>query len=283
MSHAKAARISPESRLVAFAAAGLAAAIYLGAFAASFFGLASLAAYMAIPVALQYVVPAVIDLALILFTLATLLRRARGQSTWKTNSATAFWILVSMAANTFHVLVAAGPVSGWGVGTYAGATLSALMPLSALGASLVLENLLIEDPAPVVTPVVGIEAEVAAPAPAAVVAAAVAVPVITAERPEPERIEIPEAPGLSVAATATPRKSVVASVPTPPKARPVTADPKAIWDAASEDERISMLLRLKADKKKSWPQIATEAGISVSTAKRVLLKAPPIELLEATA
>jgi hypothetical protein len=279
MSHAKAARISPESRPVAFAAAGFAAAIYAGSFAASFFGLASLAAFMAIPAALQYVVPAVIDLALVLFTLATLLRRARGQSTWMTNAATAFWILVSMAANTFHVLVAA---SDWGVGTYAGATLSALMPLSGLGASLVLENLFIEDAASAVSPIAAPVAKATAPAPATVVAAApVTAPVIAAERPEPKLTEIPAA--IAVAAAAAPRQTVVASASTPAKARPATADPKAAWTAASEAERISIVLGLKADKKKSNPQIAAEAGTSVSSMKRVLLKAPPVELLEATA
>jgi len=285
MSHAKAARISPESRRVAFAAAGVAAAIYAGSFAASFSGLASLAAFMEINVALQYVVPVVVDLALVLFTLATLVRRARGQSTWMTNIATTFWIVISMSANLFHVLVAHDP-SIWGVGNYAGATLSALMPLSGLGAGLVLENLFIGDPAPAESPVAVPAAEVAAQT---VVAASVAVPVIAAA----ERTEIPAAPRLAVAAAASPRKPVVASVSTPAKARPATADPKAAWDAAkavkdawdaaaSKEEQTSVAQGLK-DVGKSNPQIAIAVGASLSTIKRLPLKAPAVEPLEATA
>ncbi|MGO4856195.1 hypothetical protein [Arthrobacter sp. 2MCAF14] len=275
MPPAKAARISPESRPVAFAAAGIAAAIYIGAFAASFSGLASLAVFMAIPAALQCVVPAVIDLALLLFTLATLLHRARGQSTWMTNAATAFWILVSMAANTFHVLVAT-PASSWGVGTYAGATLSALMPLGALGASLVLENLFIEDPAPAAIPVVAPTGEVASPAEAE---AAAPSRVITAERPE--RTATPAVPVLAVAAAAAPRKAVVAAVSAPSKVHRATADPKAAWAAASKPEQVSIALGMKG--KMSNRQIAAEIGISESTLKRLLRKTPPLELLEATA
>lgn len=271
MSPAKAARISPESRPVAYAAAGIAAAIYLGAFAASFFGLASLAAFMAIPVALQYVVPAVIDLALILFTLATLLRRARGQSTWMTNTATAFWILISMAANTFHVLVAAGPASGWGAGTYAGAALSALMPVAALGGSLVLENLFIEGPTP---------AEKSATAAAPVVAPVA--PIIAAVKgPAPEPTKLHAVPRLAVAAASAPRTAVVASVATPPKARPSTTDPKAEWEAASESERASIALAMKADN--SNQQIADTVGVSLSSVKRTLAKAAQEKLLAATA
>lgn len=259
MTHATAARISPESRPVAFAAAGLAAAIYLGAFAASFFGLASLAAFMAVPVALQYVVPAVIDLALILFTLATLLRRARGLSTWKTNTATAFWILVSMAANTFHVLVAAGPASSWGVGTYAGATLSALMPLSALGASLVLENLLIEDPKPA--------AAVDPAADVTPVAAAVEPTTLAPALPEPVRTAlhaVPQEPAASVT-----RPSVLASVPTTSKGRPAAGDPKSVWAAATQREQAALAQGLRSEGK-SIPQIAAEFGTSVATVKRRL-------------
>ncbi len=146
MTHPKAARISPDSRPIAYGAAGLATLIYLGAFATSFFGQASLAAYMLIPQQLQYVAPAVVDLALILFTLATLVRKSRGESTLVANLATGFWTAVSIGANVSHVLIPAGPPTSWTAGIYAGAALSALMPLAALGASLVIENVLIAGP-----------------------------------------------------------------------------------------------------------------------------------------
>ncbi|KRF04346.1 hypothetical protein ASH00_14680 [Arthrobacter sp. Soil782] len=142
----KPARISPESRPVAYGAATLAVLIYAGAFAASYHGLMDLAQHMLIPRQLHYVVPAVVDLALVLFTLATLLRRHRGESTVVTNLAAAFWVAVSIAGNVFHVLIPAGALETWTVSTYAGASLAALMPIAALGASLVLENVLIARP-----------------------------------------------------------------------------------------------------------------------------------------
>src|SRR5688500_18510373 len=143
MTQPKPARISPDRRPITYCAAGLAAAIYSGAFVNSFFVQASLAAYNLIPHDLQYVVPAAFDLDLILFTLATLVRKSRGESTVLTNMATGFWTLVSITANIVHVLIPAGPQSSWTAGTFAGAALSALMPLAALGASLVIENVLI--------------------------------------------------------------------------------------------------------------------------------------------
>ncbi|HEX9226703.1 MAG TPA: DUF2637 domain-containing protein [Arthrobacter sp.] len=242
----KAARISPESRPIAYTAVGLAASIYLGAFATSFFGQAALAAYMAIPYALQFVVPAVIDLALILFTLATLLRKTRGESTAWTNLATAFWTAVSIAANIFHVLVPAGPMEGWSFGTYTGAALSALMPLGALGASLVLENLLIEPP------LTGV-ADESATTPRG----AQAVQVTKA------------APKAALVDTA----AVAAALPTPlMRPAPQAARRKIPADAKSPEMPGELAARVLAYKAEGLtiPAIAVRVKMSESTVKRIL-------------
>ncbi|KIC68698.1 DUF2637 domain-containing protein [Pseudarthrobacter phenanthrenivorans] len=260
----KAARISPESRPIAFTAVGVATLIYAGAFTTSFFGQAALAAHMAIPSALQYVVPVVVDLALVLFTLATLLRKTRGESTLWTNLATAAWTTVSIAANVLHVLVPAGAAESWNFGIYTGAALSALMPLGALGASLVLENLLIEPPAAV--------------HPAA--SAVVAVPV--AKEPAVEAPDAPSEPAPAVEApaarptvlTAAERPAAaLASVPAlsvrPTPARPQAARPVAASKVTSDPRVIAQVLAHKAEGK-SIPAIADLVGKSESTVKRYI-------------
>lgn len=284
MTHPKAARISPDSRPIAFGAAGLASAIYLGAFATSFFGQSSLAAYMLIPPQLQYVAPAVVDLALILFTLATLVRRSRGESTLITNLATGFWTAVSIAANIFHVLIPAGPQASWTAGGYAGAALSALMPIAALGASLVIENVLIARPgievsAPVVTEeaapdiepehlAVPVPVEPKRELPVAVAAApaliqevpaeSVTVPVLVEARPAPAPRPAPPA-----AAAAAPLPA-----PRPVQQRQSAQDSTAAWAALSRAEQADLVQALKDDGL-SIPKIADQMGVSVSTIKRV--------------
>ncbi len=273
MTHPRAARISPDSRPIAYGAAGLASAIYLGAFATSFFGQSSLAAYMLIPPQLQYVAPAVVDLALILFTLATLVRRSRGESTLVTNLATGFWTAVSIAANVFHVLIPAGPQTSWTAGTFAGAALSALMPLAALGASLVIENVLIARPGVEVTPPVA--AEVVAPD---VEPKHLAVPVPAVVRAEPKQalpavIEAPPALIQEVPVESVPVLVEVHPAPAPRPAAPLPAprpvqDSTVAWAALSKAEQADLVQALKDDGL-SIPKIADQVGVSVSTIKRV--------------
>lgn len=266
MTQPKAARISPDSGAVAYGAAGLAGAIYLGAFAASFFGQASLASYMLIPQQLQYVVPAVVDLALILFTIATLIRRSRGESTLITNLATAFWTLVSIAANVLHVLVPAGPQSTWTAGTLTGAALSALMPLATLGASLVLENVLIAPPKADVQPET--KAETAPPV------VAVSAPKIKTED-QAVRVTVPAAALTAVSEptphTPNPGAAPVAAAPAPRKPAVSKTGPvqKEVWSDLSEDEKVDLVRRMRNDRGMSIPAVAKELGVSPSTIKRL--------------
>lgn len=274
MTQPKAARISPDSRLIAYGAAGLASAIYLGAFATSFFGQASLAQHMLIPSQLQFVAPAVVDLALILFTLATLVRRSRGESTLITNLATAGWTMVSIVANIFHVLIPAGRPESWSAGTYAGATLSALMPLAALGASLVIENVLIARPG----------AEQAGMEDTNVAAPGIASKGASAQEPSVARIEPESAAtgaGPSPVQDASRRKEelpVFAKALTVPAARqvqglatavtsPPPAAPPVDWDSLTKAERASLIHALK-DEGLSFPKISDLLGVSLSTVKR---------------
>lgn len=274
MTHLKAARISPDSRPIAYGAAGLAAAIYLGAFATSFFGQASLAQFMLIPGPLQFVAPAVVDLALILFTVATLVRRSRSESTLVTNLATGFWTAVSIAANIAHVLIPAGPLPQWSPGTYAGATLSALMPLAALGASLVVENVLIARPG-------GAKVAPAAAKLAAPEASKPAIPM-----PSVADSMEPKLTATIVSDTKTEKASRIGSKrlqepplpePSSPEATHSVASARAIvgkpelrctdWESLTKAERASRIQELK-DEGLSLPKISGRLGVSLSTVKR---------------
>jgi hypothetical protein len=284
VTHPKGARISPDSRPIAYGAAGLASAIYLGAFATSFFGQASLAQHMLIPAQLQYVAPAVVDLALILFTMTTLVRRSRGESTLITNLATAFWTLVSIAANIFHVLIPAGPQASWSAGTYAGAALSALMPLAALGASLVIENVLIARPAPepaVIRESVEVTQPADAPKPSAPVLVQpglkAATPVVMPSSvPVKDQLRVAEPVAVATEPRPTPApvhasRPVVAVASQPashkPQAHESVFAPEVDWEALSKSERWELIQSMKAQKL-SIPVIARQLGVSPSTVKR---------------
>lgn len=266
MTYPKAARISPESKPIAYGAAVLAGGIYLGAFASSFFGQASLARFMLIPEPLHFVVPAVVDLALILFTMATLVRRSRGESTLVTNLATAFWTVVSITANVAHVLIPAGPYASWSAGTYAGATFSALMPLAALGASLVVENVLI---APPEDEKAAVKEEAAAPVavtkgsltPAPAGVQLKSVPPVASEPQAATHQRRPEAVQAPSVTEAT-RTSVQAVTPRPVAVPPV---PRTPTDKA---DRALSIWSLKDDEGLTWAEISAKTGLSVSTAKR---------------
>lgn len=253
MTQAKAARIKPDSPTIAYGAAGLATAIYLGAFATSFFGQASLAAHMQVPEPIHFIVPIVIDLALVLFTLATLVRRSRNESTVFTNGATAFWTMVSVAANVLHVLVPAGAPADWIAGTYVGATLSALMPLAALGSSLVVESVLIE-------PAAKSEAA-AAPAAAQVqVKDPVVKPVARTAVVTPDPLPEPQVPVAS-------RPAPVARVREQRPAQ-LVAKKNGEWSALSTPERAERV-RALGERGLSIPKIAEALGTSESTVKRL--------------
>lgn len=275
MTHPKAARISPESKPIAYGAALLAAAIYGGAFASSFFGQASLAQFMLIPEPLHFVAPAVVDLALILFTMATLVRRSRGESTLVTNLATAFWTVVSITANIAHVLIPAGPYSSWSAGTYAGATFSALMPLAALGASLVVENVLIARPEAVRavakeenTAPAAVTKSPLAPAPARVQLKSVppVAPKPQAATPErlPEAAQATIVPEASTPRPAVPARTSVQAVAAP---QPVAVSPVP-RNSPSKADRTSSIYDLKEGEGLTWKKISARTGLSESTAKR---------------
>lgn len=274
VTHPKAARISPDSRAIAYGAAALASAIYLGAFTTSFFGQASLAKFMLIPEQLQYVAPAVIDLALILFTMATLVRRSRGESTLITNLMTSFWTGVSITANIAHILIPAGPQSSWYAGTYAGAALSALMPLAALGASLVIENVLIARPEPetVAEPAVAAK-RVTSPSPAVAQSKPKAAAHTSAPSPANDASPVVE-PGAEAMAPVQAPRAAVAAAPLPasntPQVRRSVGAPTVDWEVLSRAERWDLVQSMKErDSTLSNPVIAEQLGVSLSTIKRL--------------
>ncbi len=125
-------RLNPDTRPVVIATAGLVACLGLVSFAVSFAGLVSVAAWAQVPHWLRWAVPVFVDGALLAYTLAVLVQRARGESTRFAWSALAAFTAVSVAANAAHVL-GAQTDPDWR--SWAGAGIAGLAPLAVFAAT----------------------------------------------------------------------------------------------------------------------------------------------------
>jgi hypothetical protein len=138
------ARINPDTRPVVIATTGLVAFLGLVSFAVSFAGLVAVAEWAALPPALRWGVPVFVDGALLAYTLAIAVQRARGESTRFSWTALATFTLVSVAANAAHVL-GSRDAGDWR--TAAGACIASLAPLGILAATHTVTGLAIAPPA----------------------------------------------------------------------------------------------------------------------------------------
>jgi len=139
-----AARIDPDTRPVVLATVALVASLGLVSFTVSFAGLSAVAEWAALPNNLRWAVPVFVDGALLAYTLAVLVQRARGESATFSWTALAAFTAVSVAANAAHVLGVGDP-GDWR--TYAGAGIAAISPLGVFAATHTLASLAIERPA----------------------------------------------------------------------------------------------------------------------------------------
>ena len=80
----------------------LALAIAAASFVLSFHGLRDVATWGRVPLWLAWLVPVMIDAAVLCYTLAWLVQRARRESVWLSWSALALFIAVSTLGNTLH-------------------------------------------------------------------------------------------------------------------------------------------------------------------------------------
>ena len=138
-----ASRIDPDTRTVVVLTVSLVGALGAVSFAVSFAGLVAVAEWAELPHWLRWAVPVFVDGALLAYTLAILVQRARGESTRFSWAALGTFTLVSVGANAAHVL-GTGDVTDWR--TLVGAGLAALAPLGVLAATHTVADLAIARP-----------------------------------------------------------------------------------------------------------------------------------------
>lgn len=126
-------KINPDSRPVLVTIATGTALVFLASFALSFNALVDVSGWAHVPSWLAWAVPLMLDVALVVYSLSALVRRARGQSarfSWFLLSAFTLVSLLGNAAHSLGVPESVQPVVGTMV--------VALAPMAALAA---LENL----------------------------------------------------------------------------------------------------------------------------------------------
>lgn len=125
-------RIRPESPEMALCALILAVAVAVASFAVSFTGLISAAGWAGIPPVLRPAVPLVVDLSILVFTVAAVVARARGEDVRLAWSAVAFFTVVSMMTNATHALADDISTAQTLPALIIGAFIAGLMPLACL-------------------------------------------------------------------------------------------------------------------------------------------------------
>ncbi|MFE5334837.1 DUF2637 domain-containing protein [Isoptericola sp. NPDC056573] len=126
-------RLNPDSRPVLWTIAMGTTIVFLASFALSSVALYDVAGWAHVPQGLAWAVPVMLDVALVVYSLSALVRRARGQSAWFSWCLLAAFTLVSLLGNAAHSLgvsEAAQP--------FVGTVVAAMAPVAALAA---LENL----------------------------------------------------------------------------------------------------------------------------------------------
>jgi len=126
-------KINPDSRPVLVAIATGTALVFLASFALSFNALVDVSGWARVPSWLAWAVPVMLDVALVVYSLSALVRRARGQSAKFSWLLLSFFTVVSLLGNAAHSL----GIPAWAQ-PLVGTVVVALAPVAALAA---LENL----------------------------------------------------------------------------------------------------------------------------------------------
>lgn len=180
-------RINPDTRPVLSLAVTVTAALLAVSFLLSYNGLTGVAPRGIAEAGLAWSVPVTVDGAVLVYTLAVLIQRQRGDSARVSWSALGGFTAVSVAANAFH----AWDTSGHDAAGVVGAAIAGLAPVAVLVATHTLADLIIERPATSVPEVVPAPVPAAIPAPR---------PVVAASRPSrPATVPAPSRPKASPA------------------------------------------------------------------------------------
>ncbi|GEB46982.1 hypothetical protein MTE01_29270 [Microbacterium testaceum] len=141
MSHSP-ARINPDSRGVLFLAVGITVLLALASFLLSYAGLVAVAAWAAVPAWLSWAVPVTIDGAILVYTLAALVFRARGEGARVAWASLSLFTALSVAANAAHAWDAGQGDPRAGLG----AVIAGLAPVAVLLTTHTLARLIIAPP-----------------------------------------------------------------------------------------------------------------------------------------
>ncbi|AWY04894.1 hypothetical protein PBI_FLOOF_58 [Microbacterium phage Floof] len=250
-----ASRIQPDSRPVLIVATVITALLAAVSFLLSFNGLAEAASWANVPGWLAWALPAYVDGAILVYTVAALVFRSRGESARLEWAALGLFAALSVAANGVHAWTTA---PAW-LQVALGVTLAALAPVSVLLTTHTLAKLVVAPPT-AANDWTETELSVAE--------------VYAQEEIIPGALELPEEP-IQAWSGATIREAA----PEPDaaaEAAPMTS-PTPILSTSDRNARIHEL----AAQKKSLRAIAAEVGCSKSNVARVLGKRPDADAEDA--
>jgi hypothetical protein len=97
-------RINPDARPVLYTAITLVSILMVSSFAVSFTGIYEVSAWTGLPVFLQWLPALFIDAAILAYTIALIVFKARGESVWRTLGGLTGFALMSVIANVSHTL-----------------------------------------------------------------------------------------------------------------------------------------------------------------------------------
>lgn len=127
------ARINPDSRPVLWFTVFLVALLGITSFMVSFNGLHDVASWVGLPGWLRWTVPVFIDIAILAYSMAAVIHRARGEAVALTWATLMVFTLISVFANGAHALaVGEGQTA---LQSWIGAAIAAAAPLSVFAAT----------------------------------------------------------------------------------------------------------------------------------------------------
>lgn len=244
MSARRPSRINPDARATLVVAVVLTVAIALVSFLLSFHGLADAAAWANVPAWLSWSIPGYVDGSILVYTVAALVFRGRGESARLAWAALALFGALSVVANGVH----AWPTAPEALRVALGITLAGLAPVAVLLTTHTIARLVVAPPT-----LEAASAEEVAEEPAETPAL---IPGADSLAP------MPPAPFLDLwAAKLADDKSApkLAAVPTPKPS-----------SKATDERNARIRARAEAAPELSVRDIATEFGVSKSTVSRIL-------------
>lgn len=126
-------RINPDSLYTLWFTVILICTLGLTSFMVSFNGLHDVAGWVGLPVWLRWAVPIFIDIAILAYSLAAVIHRARGETVWPTWTTLGAFTLLSVIANGVHALTRGAGTTA--VQSWIGAEIAGMAPVAVFAAT----------------------------------------------------------------------------------------------------------------------------------------------------